>query len=178
MTDQKAETQLIDKLLKDISEGSKSALASLYSHAGPAVYAYALSVLKSPADAEDVMQDVFMDIFRSAESYKSRGSPMSWIISITKNRCLMKLRHDRLRAVTPFEPSTVEEAVSKEMTPEEKAVLKACLEELSDEERQIVIMHALFGLKHREISGILDIPLPTVLSKYSRAIKKLRKSLL
>ena len=48
---------------------------------------------------------------------------------------------------------------------------------LSDEERQIVTLHAVSGFKHREIAGFLDIPLPTVLSRYNRALKKLRKYL-
>lgn len=45
---------------------------------------------------------------------------------------------------------------------------------LSDQERQVVLLHAVTGLKHREIAALLELPLPTVLSKYSRALKKLR----
>ena len=56
-------------------------------------------------------------------------------------------------------------------------LLETCLKDLSDEERQIVVMHAVSGLKHREIADLLRIPLGTVLSKYRRAIKKLRTRL-
>ena len=56
-------------------------------------------------------------------------------------------------------------------------VLKAALQILTEEERQIVTLHALSGCKHREIAEILQIPLPTVLSKYHRALKKLKKEL-
>jgi RNA polymerase sigma-70 factor (ECF subfamily) len=53
-------------------------------------------------------------------------------------------------------------------------VLDACLGQLSDEERQIVVLHAVAGFRHREIAALLELPLPTVLSKYSRALKKLK----
>ena len=62
-------------------------------------------------------------------------------------------------------------------TEEDKIVLRACLERLSDEERQIVVLHAESGMKHREIAQITDMPLPTVLSKYHRAIKKMKQFL-
>lgn len=61
------------------------------------------------------------------------------------------------------------------MSSEDKLVLTECMNRLSDTERQIVILHVVAGFRHREIAGILDTPLPTVLSKYSRAIKKLKK---
>ena len=60
------------------------------------------------------------------------------------------------------------------LTAEERTALRAALDGLSDEERQIVLLHAAAGLKHRETGQLLDLPLATVLSKYHRAIKKLR----
>ena len=63
------------------------------------------------------------------------------------------------------------------IAPEERAALKAALESLTDAERQIVLLHAASGLKHREIGKLLDLPLATVLSKYHRAVKKLRAQL-
>ena len=61
------------------------------------------------------------------------------------------------------------------MTAEDRVILSECLRSLSDEERQIVMLHAVSGFKHREIAGLLEMPLSTVLSKYNRAMKKLRK---
>lgn len=63
------------------------------------------------------------------------------------------------------------------MTPEDRAVLEAALNILSDQERQIVVLHAAAGLKHREIAKLLELPLPTVLSKYRRALSKLKTKL-
>ena len=58
------------------------------------------------------------------------------------------------------------------MSQEDLLTLRALLDTLSDEEREIVTLHALTGLKHREIAALLELALPTVLSKYNRAIKK------
>ena len=60
---------------------------------------------------------------------------------------------------------------------EDRNVLLACMEQLSDQERQIVILHAVSGFKHREIAALLELPLSTVLSKYNRALKRLRQHL-
>jgi len=60
------------------------------------------------------------------------------------------------------------------VTPEDRYLLQMALGTLSDEECQIVMLHALTGLKHREIAALLEMPLATVLSKYHRALKKLR----
>lgn len=63
------------------------------------------------------------------------------------------------------------------MNPDDKIMLSACMEQLSEEERQIVVLHAVSGLSHRQIGQIMDLKLSTVLSKYSRSIKKLRQHL-
>ncbi len=62
-------------------------------------------------------------------------------------------------------------------TPEDRLVLEQCLKALDDSERQVVILHAVGGMKHRETAELLGLPLATVLSKYSRAIKKLKSKL-
>ncbi len=63
------------------------------------------------------------------------------------------------------------------LTPEDTAVIKACFGILSEREREVVIMHASAGLKHREIAEILKQPLSTVLSRYNKAVKKLNDEL-
>lgn len=65
-------------------------------------------------------------------------------------------------------------ASHESVTQEDRMALSALLAALEDTERQIVVLHALSGLKHREIAEMMQMPLPTVLSKYHRAMKKLR----
>lgn len=63
------------------------------------------------------------------------------------------------------------------MTPEDKLVLRACMQQLEDDERQIVVLHAVSGFLHREIAHLMGMPLSTVASKYNRSLKKLKKYL-
>ena len=65
-------------------------------------------------------------------------------------------------------------AAKSEVSSDERVLLQTAMKILSDDEQQIVMLHAVAGVKHREIAAILDMPTATVLSKYSRAIKKLR----
>ena len=66
---------------------------------------------------------------------------------------------------------------SPDVTWEDRQILQAALNRLSREEQQVVMLHAVAGMRHREIASLLDMPLPTVLSKYHRALKKLNTSL-
>ena len=68
-------------------------------------------------------------------------------------------------------------ADSPAVTPEDRQILQTALASLADQERQVVMLHAVTGLKHREIATLLQVPLATVLSKYHRALKKLRVQL-
>ena len=100
---------------------------------------------------------------------------MAWILTITKNLCLMKLREKtRFRDLEPHE---WEAAATVDAPCEDRQLLQAAMCLLSDEERQVILLHALSGMKHREIAALLDLALPTVLSKYHRALRKLRKYL-
>ena len=74
-------------------------------------------------------------------------------------------------AQLPFDPAT------ELWDPDDKLLVEACLKILTDEERQIVVLHAVAGMKHRQIGEFLSLPLSTVLSKYHRSIKKMRTHL-
>ena len=173
----KGSSVYLDEQIKAVAMGDKSALAALYECAKTPIYAYALSVVKSRQDAEDVLQDVLLEIWRSSPSYVSMGKPMAWIITITRSICLMKLRARSRTASEPLDLDLLGDKVSSEMSPEDRFVIRSCLEELSESEREIVILHAVSSLKHKETAKLMGLPLSTVLSKYNRAIKKLRKTL-
>ncbi len=156
------------------AEGERErALEQLYDAVRVPVFAYALSLLRHRQDAEDVLHDTVLAVWQSAGSYESRGKPMAWILTIAKNLARMKLRERSHGSDTPMED--IEAALpAEESNPEDAAILRICLRELTEEEREILLLHAVSGLRHREIAGLLDKPLSTVLSKYSRALKKMR----
>lgn len=167
----------LGELIHNIADGDRGALAELYKLTNKDVYAFALSILKNIHDAEDVLQDCFVRIYSSAGSYSDRGKPMAWILTITKNLCLKCIRSSQRRVSLSDEEWSFSSPDEFESSADDRIMLSACMSSLNDIERQIVVLHAVSGMKHREIAELLKIPLPTVLSKYNRAIKKLRSIL-
>ena len=161
-----------DSLIEKISNGDTDAFRELYESASKSVYGFALSILKNRYDAEDVLQDTFLRVYKNASGYKAKGKPMAWMLRITKNLALTRLREKskneeyNLSAEAP-DFSFVENTDSR-------LLLEKLFTILSDDEKQIVVLHVTGGLKHRETAEILELPLGTVLAKYNRAIKKLR----
>lgn len=163
----------LDRWLKAIRQGDRDSLAQLYNATSTAVYAYALSILKNRFDAEDVLQECYVTIFRSAGQYRSQDKPMAWIMTITRNLCLKQIRQQQ--RYVPLESG--DWLGTLPVSPDDRLMLHSCMKVLSDEERQIVVLHAAAGCTHREIARHLNLKLSTVLSKYHRAIQKLRSTL-
>lgn len=167
--------EAVELCLLGIREQDPKALEEFYYRTSASVFGFALSVLKNTQDAEDVMHDLYLQIWSGIGTYRAAGKPMAWVLTITRNLCLQKLREYRKRSDIPQEDWETYIGGSDKMSPEDKLILTECLKNLSDEERQVVVLYAVSGFKHREIAKLLEMPLSTVLSKYNRAMKKLRK---
>ena len=167
----------LEKLLVGIAAGDRKALAELYRRTRAAVYGMALSYLHSAHDAQDMTQDVFVRVWDCAAQYRPTGSPIGWLLTVCRNLCLMQLRGDSRRAALSDEEWDAIPAAEVGLSSEERALLQQVLAKLGEEERRIVLLHAVTGLKHREIAALLELPLATILSKYHRALKKMRSFL-
>ena len=167
----------LDRLLAGVAAGDRDALARLYRLTRTAVYGLALSYVKNPQGAQDIAQDAFVRIWDSAPQYQSQGSPMGWILTVTRNLALMKLRSRGREAGLEEEQWLAIPADAPSVSPEDRALLEQALGTLEEQARRIVLLHAVTGLKHREIAQLLELPLATVLSKYHRALKKLKAQL-
>ena len=165
---------VLDQCIARIAGGDQEALAQLYHRTRPAVYGFALSILKNPHDAEDVLHDAYLQVWNAAGQYRTQGKPRAWIMTIVRNLSLSHLRQQGRTEPLVQEDWQDRLAEIPAVTQEDRLTLQALLEALGDQERQIVVLHALSGLKHREIAAMLSLPLPTVLSKYNRALKKLQ----
>ena len=164
----------LDRLITGTARGDAESFAALYRETKSAVYALALSILRSHHDAEDAMQETFLSIRAAAGEYRPAGKPMAWILTICRNHSLRRVRERQQRENELPEQWAPDE---NSLSGEDRLLLQELLTLLTAEERQIVTLHAVGGLKHREIGALLQLPLPTVLSKYHRAMKKLRKEL-
>lgn len=161
-----------DELILNIAKGDQDSFRKLYEETSSLVFGYALSILKDKQNAEDVMQDTFLKVYSNAGSYTAKGKPMAWILTIARNLSLMKFRGKVHEDIDDDQYHTAYDV--PHIHSENKMLVDYLLNKLSEEEREIVMLHAMSELKHREIADLMSLPLSTVLSKYNRAIAKLR----
>lgn len=168
------EKRELERLLSGIAAGRLEDMAELYSRTRTAVYSLALSYLGNAHEAQDIAHDTFIQVWERAGQYRAKGSPMGWLLTVCRNLALMRIRRaDRHAELDDSEWNAIP-AEDSGLSYEERALLQEALAELSPDERRIVMLHAAAGMKHRETAELLEMPLPTVLSKYHRALKKLR----
>ena len=165
-----------EALLAGIARGEKEAFERFYRVTDRAIYAFALSLTRSHHDAQDVMMDAYLKIRAAAHLYRPDGKPMACVFTIVRNLVRDQQRRAGREELMGDMPEG-ELALPESDRSDEAMVLREAMRILSAEERQIVLLHAVSGLKHREIADDLGMPLATVLSKYRRALAKLRKRL-
>lgn len=165
-----------DSLIEKISTGDMDSFRELYEVMSKSVYGFALSILKNKYDAEDILQETFVKVYNSSSGYVSHGKPVAWILRITRNLAISKLReYAKNNEYDDEQQEKIDFAFVTDV--EKRLLLEKIFEILTDDEKQIVVLHCVSGLKYREIADILDCPLNTVISKYHRAIKKLKNGL-
>ena len=127
-------------------------------------------------DAEDIVQDVFLKLFRSSESLKSVRNVKHYLIRSISNAC--RDFHRRKQDILPLEKAEREMASDDDLKMyEEYLRITALARTLPPEQREVLYMKCIDGLKFREISDILDIPEATVKSRYRYAIQAIQKQL-
>ena len=162
-----------NQALCKLSEGDTTALTVIYDCMARQMFALALSILKNYADAEDAMQETFLKVIKSINTYQKNGNARAWLLSITRNTAIDILRKKN--------GSVCIEDVSVISTPAndfaEKFAVDEALMSLQGDDREIVVLKIVSGLKFREISELVGLPLTTVQKRYQRALKKLKTQL-
>lgn len=177
-TKQVNNTNEIDEtLFERIGAEDLEALEELYIKTERTMYAYVLSLVRDHQKTLDIVQETYLKIRTSSHLYKPMGKPLAWMFTIAKNIYLTKLRREKRYA--EYENDEIENSLdfSYVTNNDDKIVLESAMKILSEEEREIVMLYAVSGMKHREIAKNLNLPLSTALSKYYRATKKLKKYL-
>lgn len=160
-----------------IAENQKDALHNFYNKAKNSIYGFALSITKNKYDAEDVLQETVLAVYNNAERYISKGKPMAWVLTITKNLALTK--HREIKKQLSFSESigyNIQDFSDIENL-ELRLIIESVFTILSDDERSIVSLKTVSGLHFKEIAALLSLPIGTVLSKYHRAVKKLQQNI-
>lgn len=176
-TEMKVKRPIDDQLILDIADGNAEALHTLYEASSESVYGFALSITKNSHDAEDVLQETYLTVYQKAVDYKPSGKPMAWVFTIAKNFALAKMKSKGKVRLLDDGDTELGVTFAEIENVEQRLVIQTAFRVLNDEERQILMLHAISGLKHREIAAIMEMSLNTVLSKYHRAIKKMRSEL-
>ena len=168
--------QNLDALILQIAQGSREALHELYEALHAPVYRFALSMTKEPYAAEDIMQNVFLQVMAHAGSFEARCKAQAWVFAIAHNLFLMEVRKNaRLMALDEAFLPPSEESFEDRLCGEEASLQLLAL--LSEQEREMVALHLFGGLRHYEIAAIVGLSYPQVRYQYARAIKKLRSLL-
>lgn len=166
-----------EDLFEQIGSGDMDALDELYHMTERTMYAFAVSLTRDHEQALDLVQDAFVKIVSAAHLYKPMGKPLAWMFTITKNLFYSYARKEKRSIATAPDEISNDRRFSYVTDMDDRMVLEGVLKKLSQEEREIILLHAVSGLKHREIAELLGYKLSTVLSKYNRSIKKLRSYL-
>ena len=166
-----------EKLFKRIGQNDMNALEELYHMTERTLYAYILSIVKNHEETLDLMQETYLKIMSSAHLYKPMGKPLAWIFTIAKNLHISKLRKDKKEYNMDSIEIEDDLRFSYITDNEDKMVLETVLRILDEDERKIVILYAISGLKHKEIAESIGLKLSTTLSKYHRALKKIKNQL-
>jgi len=171
--------------LARMARGDERALAELYDRHARLVFSLALRILQNRADDEDVVQDVFAQIWTQTRRYEGeRGAVAAWMLMMTRSRPIDRLRARRARPDTGAQPEVARNlpdiAPTQDLqllSSEEVARLRGALTQLSDVQRTALELAYYEGLTHQEIADRLAEPLGTVKTRIRQAVLKLRESL-
>jgi RNA polymerase sigma-70 factor, ECF subfamily len=165
-------------LLALVQKGDDQAMASLYERYSKLVYSVALRVLRDPAAAEDVLQEVFMQIWRNPDSFiAARGSLGGWLAIVARNRSIDTLRRKRPTVDVDDVPlassfNLADEAERNSLMERARDVIHL----LPTEQRKTLEMAFFDGLTHSEIAEMTGDPLGTVKTRIRSALLTLRKA--
>ena len=167
------------------AEQDKAAFGQLYDRYAGLLFSIAMRVLRNESDAQDVIQEVFVQIWNKAASYDaSVGKPLNWFITITRHRSIDRLRasNRRFEYVHELTAALEEESPDPSWSPEvdlseRSIVVRTALQVLPAEQREAIEMAFFGGLTHEQIASRVHQPLGTIKARIRRGMLKLRGSL-
>lgn len=167
-----------------VAIGDRAAYRSLYDATSPKLFAVALRILREEGRAEDVLQDSFVNVWNGAGGYDpALSAPMTWMVTIVRNRALDYIRRTDRKAVeldddlTAVLESDQPSPDALAMQRQDASALQLCLKRLDAGPRQAIAFAYFQGLTHSELAVSLQIPIGTVKTWIRRGLEKLRRCL-
>ena len=185
MAAREARDAALNALIGRIAQGDQAALATLYDRTSSTVYGLAVKILRDESAAEEATIEVYMQVFRQAWTYKAeRGSPLAWLVTLTRSRAIDRLRSERLRRLRedPIEtieamPATSTDPVDSVLAGESQRAVRLAVGALRPEQRRVIELAYYTGMSHREIAEALGQPLGTIKARIRAAMLALRDGL-
>lgn len=179
-----AEADHLRGLLAGAAAGDRRAFADLYDATSARVFGMVLRVLRDPGFSEETVQEVFLQIWKTADRYDpAQGSPLAWIMTLAHRRAVDRVRSEQsgtdreaLYGSSTHSPAHDEVLESVTQTLESESVVR-CLDTLTDTQRESVRMAYYSGLTYREVAERLGVAVPTVKSRIRDGLIKLKNCL-
>lgn len=166
-----------EMLLENIAGGDRSAMHTLYARHNVRVYRFVLRMLRDTSAAEDLVSQVFLDVWRTASQFEGRSQVSTWLLSIARFKALTALRQRKYEDIDqddvmeiPDQADTPEASLDRSKT---SAILRACVAKLSPAHREIVNLVYYHEKSVEEVAGLIGIPASTVKTRMFYARKQL-----
>lgn len=161
---------IIDEYLMKLKNGDMEALGKLYDCTYKKLFGLCFSYLKNHHVSEEALSDVYVRIYENIDKYNGKNG-ITWMSVLTKNVCLNKLRDKKIELRKDMNDySYINNEIANEIIDISKRIL-------NDKEFRIVMLHAMYGYKFKEIATILGGFESTVRGIYNRALEKVRKEM-
>ena len=178
------------ELIAEFKKGNQHSFEELVGRYSDKAFNLAMRFTHSPEDAEEVLQDVFVTVYRKISGFEGKSSFSSWLYRVTVNAALMKIRKRKQDQTLHLEDLTAQGGhLVNDKAPEHLEVdkiaarqelaefLDQAIAKLPDDYRPVFIMRDVDGLSSREVSKILNLSVPAVKSRLHRSRLRLKKSL-
>ena len=177
MPTQPLQEYLIDRCLQH----DRQAQRELYRLYADAMFTVCVRMLKDRAQAQDALQEAFVDAFTKLHTFRREASFGSWLKRIVINRCLAELKKAKRLPLTDTEEEELAQIPERDTDEPnwdyEVRTIKATVQELPDGARTVLNLYLFEGYSHKEIAAILNVTVSTSKAQYSKAKKRLRKLL-
>ena len=166
-----------DMLLESIADGDRTAMHTLYARHNVRVYRFILRIVRDATAAEDLVSQVFLDVWRTAGQFQGRSQVSTWLLSIARFKALTAMRQRRFEDIDqedvrqiPDDSDTPETSLDRSDT---SAILRACVQKLSPAHREIINLIYYHEKSVEEVGQIIGIPQSTVKTRMFYARKQL-----